>query len=418
MAGDVRSVLLRLWPLALVDLFAEWSYAIMNVAALPLYLEQSKSAGGLGVKTTLIGLIISTFLIFETLFKAFFGWAGDRFGRKQFIVVGLILSAITPLLMRAADQAWAFFPLRAMDGIGAAALWPCLLATVASITSEEERGTAMSIFNMMYMIGIALALPAFSVAVRITGRTHDVFFLISGAFVVAAVVALAALPQTKDPGHAGESAALTGGETAVAEPIGWREALELAVRSRVLMAMMIASLFQAVGLNLLNGVITIYAYDVLRIDPKNVGMIFIGPALAVIALALPLGWLGNRWGKVKSVWLGLAVSALAMFLIPRAHSLWALSTIVIPVVIGFLVATPAWLALITQVAPPGRQGLTLGAVATAQGVGAMIGPAVGGWTYEHISPQATFYAASVLLLLALAIAVREFREDMKVEIPN
>src|SRR5690242_21277553 len=91
MAGDVGALFRRLWPLTVVALFAEWGYAIMNVGALPIYLKEPRP-DGLGAPASLIGLIISTFLITETACKAFFGWAGDRYGRKAFIVVGLFMS--------------------------------------------------------------------------------------------------------------------------------------------------------------------------------------------------------------------------------------------------------------------------------------------------------------------------------------
>src|SRR3712207_6323770 len=130
MGGDMWMLFKRLWPLTLVALFAEWGYAIMNIAALPLYLTEPRPAG-LGIAVEMIGPIISTFLIFETIFKTPMGLAGDHYGRKPVIILGLFLSGLTPLLMRTTENLWIFYPLRAIDGIGAAALWPCVFATIA-----------------------------------------------------------------------------------------------------------------------------------------------------------------------------------------------------------------------------------------------------------------------------------------------
>jgi MFS family permease len=418
MAGDMQDVLRRLWPLIIMALLAEWGYAIMNIAALPIYVREPRSQGGLGAPADLIGLIISTFLVSETFFKPLFGWAGDRFGRKQFIVAGLCISTLTPFLMGLAKHTWVFFPLRALDGVGAAALWPCVLASVAALTHAKERTDAMTLFNMMYMIGLGLALPTYSLLFEIAHRHQTVFLAISCVFFCAAVIALLAVPQTKDPLHAGENMATAGAETAMGEPIGWRVALELAVKSRILMAVMLGSILQAIGTNLLNGVIIIYANEVLKIHPESVGKIFIGPALAVLLLAIPIGSFGGKWGKVKSVQLGLLTSCVAFLLIPQADNWITFSIIVIPQVLGFLLATPSWLALITEMAPTGKQGTIVGAVATAQGVGAMIGPTLGGWLYEHVKVTAPFYVAAGFLAAALIIAWREFHEGMKVKLPN
>jgi MFS family permease len=418
MAGDMQTVLRRLWPLIIMAFLAEWGYAIMNVAALPVYVRAPQSRGGLGAPADLIGFLITTFLVSETFFKPLFGWAGDRFGRKQFIVTGLFVSAITPLLMGLAKQTWVFFPIRALDGVGAAAIWPCVLASVAALTHAKERTDAMTLFNMMYMIGLGLALPSYSLVFQLTHRHQNVFWVISGVFLTAALIAWLSVPQTKDPQHAGENLAASGPETALGEPIGWRETLELAAKSRILLAVMLGSILQATGTNLLNGVIIIYANEVLGIHPESVGKIFIGPALVVLLLAIPVGSFGGKWGKIKSVRLGLFTSCLAFLLIPQADNWIMFSVIVVPQVLGFLLATPSWLALITEMAPPGKQGTIVGAVATAQGVGAMIGPALGGWLYEHVKVTAPFYVASAFLAAALVIAWREFHEGMKVELPN
>ncbi len=417
MAGEMSGVMARLWPLIVVALFAEWGYAIMNVCVLPVYLKEPPPQG-LGAPMSLIGLVISTFLVAETAFKPLFGWSGDRYGRKRFIVLGLIICSATPLLMRIVDKPWVFFPLRALDGVGAAALWPCLLASVAAMTSSKERMGAMSVFNMIYMLGIALALGTYSLVFQLTGHNIQIFLVISGVFMVAAVLSLFTIQNTKDPAHAHLGAGHTDGPAAVAEPLGWRESLELAVSSRVLLVMMVVSFLQATGTNILNGVIVVYIHEVLGVAESGLTKIMAGPGIAIVLLALPLGWLGGRWGKVKSVCTGLGIAGVSFFIIPHATTILSISIVIVPLVIGFLIASPAGLALITEIAPEGKEGLIVGAVATAQGMGAMIGPALGGWLYENVNPGAPFRAAGVFMTAAMIVAVFTFKEGMKVVLPN
>jgi MFS transporter, DHA1 family, multidrug resistance protein len=363
----------------------------------------------------MVTAIITVFLASETGFKAIMGGAGDHLGRRRFILIGLVLSGLTPIFMRWVTHPVLFFPLRALDGIGAAALWPCMFASLATLTTSEERVNAMSVFNMMYMIGLALALPAYSAAIRFTGHHHNVFLIISIAFLLAAVIAYFSVPDTRGEGHSEGHMVELSGATEETQHVNLKDILKLALRSRVLGAMLLASFLQATGINLLSGVISIYAYRQLNIHPEQIGLIFILPGAAIVLMAVPLGWLGGRWGKVKSVKLGLVTAMLAMFLIPQAHTLTMLSLIVLPFIIGMLMGSPALLALITEMAPPGRSGLVVGSVATAQGAGAMIAPLIGGMTYD-IRPTLPFYFSSAMLLLAFLIVWREFHEDMKVEL--
>ena len=54
----------------------------------------------------------------------------------------------------------AFGFLRALDGLGQAAMWPSLYAYVGDVVEENKRGAAMGVLNVVYMIGTAFAFLA------------------------------------------------------------------------------------------------------------------------------------------------------------------------------------------------------------------------------------------------------------------
>src|SRR5207247_3149559 len=90
--------------------------------------------------------------------KGPFGVVGDHIGRKWLIIAGPCISAVTSLLTLVIHpQNWYFFVLlRLLDGFGAAALWPSALVMMADVIEERRRSQAMSLFNVTYLIGIAL----------------------------------------------------------------------------------------------------------------------------------------------------------------------------------------------------------------------------------------------------------------------
>ena len=60
-------------------------------------------------------------------------------------------------------------------------------------------------------------------------------------------------------------------------------------------------------------------------------------------------------------------------------------------------ASPAVDALVADLAPESARGRIIGFQEAAAGVGAAFGPLVGGFMYEHISPESAFLANGAIL---------------------
>src|SRR5436305_1244779 len=129
------------------------------------------------------------------------------------------------------------------------------------------------------------------------------------------------------------------------------------------------------------------------------GLVVAAPAIAMLALSVPVGLLSDRVGpRVVTVAASsiLAVSALGQGIAGSYAVLlvsWTLFGITSAII---YTAAPAWLA---AAAPPHRRVAVLGGVATFAGLGLMIGPAFSGLLAEH------FGARSPFLVVALAAAV-------------
>ena len=80
---------------------------------------------------------------------------------------------------------------------------------------------------------------------------------------------------------------------------------------------------------------------------------------------------------------------------------------------SYAVSSPAWLALMSETAPPGRTGLIMGASETAQGAGLVIGPVLGGSFYDRLGPAMPFVASAVLLTAGTALAIATLRRRQR-----
>jgi len=279
-------------------------------------------------------------------------------------------------------------------------LWPALFATVADVVEERIRATAMSLFNAMYIGGIVAGPLLYSGVFSRTGSQVAIFWVLALFFVMAAGVAYFVSPRraTNDrrPAASGEE---------VPDASAWR-----VVRGNpVLMAMLVVAVIQFIGLHMLNGVLSIYLNEQIHVQKEQIGHLFLYIGLVVGPFAIPMGRLADRIGKPRAVRLGLGICAVGMWLLPWVRAVPLLVVTAGIFGIGFLLASPAWLALMTELAGDEHRGGVVGIMNTGQGIGAALGAAVGGSLYDYLGPRAPFLASAFLFTVSVLVVFRYVR---------
>jgi len=399
--------------LALITGAGQIAFALLNVYALPVYI-----LGDLHFTGKALGAMSATFLLTETALKFPFGRFSDRVGRKPFIVLGPLLICLNPtVIAQLPARLWTLiFPLRALDGAGAAALWPPLFAMVGDLVRDRSRAAAMSVINTSYVgaIGGAVALGALSVYVTHTNRAP--FYLVTGLLVLSAATAYVGLPNAagSDPDPAESSAAPARSDP---DPPTGDYSLPLVLLVSILMTLGVLMLpnflIVYVQTQLVNPLVDsgrLAAGTKLGLTSLYTGALIGVLGIPVLLLGMPLGHAADRWGKSRAVRLSLAISAAAMWLIPSCRSIPAFAVVAVILVLSHILGTPAWLALVSGLAPRKRRGSIMGIVATAEGIGAVIAPLIGGWLWD-IKPAYIFYGSAALLSVAAIVAMLTMRKQ-------
>jgi MFS family permease len=380
----------RFAGLVALALAAELGYAVLNISTLPVYLRQER-----GLPEGKIGLALVAFLLSEALFKSFMGRLADRFGPRPFMLAGPALSLVACLATLALPNGPLAFPailaLRVVDGLAAATFWPAAFSYAGDLTEPNRRQEAMSLLNLCYLLGLAVALPLGGLVDDLAHSARAGLFLAAGLFAVTGTLSLAFVhaPHASQP-----------------EPETAKLGLDLAILAPVLL-----TLVTFVGVGFPMAILKLFAVDALHLTETQFGALVIPGALAMAALSVPLARVGQRLGSTNSVRLGLGLCAAGMSAIaagaglPALRNLAVLAVAAIPVGLGFVLALPAWMAAVSQIDPK-RQGSNLGAVMAAQGFGAIVGAPIGALLYEH-GHYSPFIACAACIwagwLLSLAI---------------
>ncbi|MFV0285135.1 MAG: DHA2 family efflux MFS transporter permease subunit [Demequina sp.] len=101
---------------------------------------------------------------------------GDRFGRRRIFTSGVVLFTVASVLCALADTPTQLIAARAVQGIGAAALLPRSLATLAANVSPKQRPLAIGIWGGISGLGVALG-PVIGGAVVDGMSWHGIFWL-------------------------------------------------------------------------------------------------------------------------------------------------------------------------------------------------------------------------------------------------
>ena len=408
--GRARSLWNRVRPvlaLAAICAIAELAYAVVNILAIPVYVSKELGLGAF------VGVVMGAFLLAEAVGRLGLGALSDYIGRRPLIVLGPLVSGAASLAVIHVGSPAALVLVRVFDGLGAAAFWPALFAAAGDTTSEEDRGTGMSVLNVAYMVGLAfgpLAGGWINAEFGAPSRPvyHAAFYLSAGLFAAAALIGLLFAPRQAYSGlaHDAGGEGIAGGERFA----GAGSMARAAARTWRLLLLAFVT-FLAIGL--LIPVVELYALDRYGIDQKTFGSLFVAPAAVIALAAVPMGRLSDRWGRVSSIRAGMLLGALSLWAVPFVGSCTVLSAGAILVGMGFLLAFPAWMALLTEITDAQSRGAVLGAAGMAQGFGAISGTVAGGKLYHgagflpgvsaHDSP--IFLAAGLLTLSFLLAAL-------------
>ncbi|MCS6777349.1 MAG: MFS transporter [Chloroherpetonaceae bacterium] len=395
--------------------FAELAYVIVNISAMPVYVR------AIALDARWIGVMTTAYLLMEGVFRSPFGVLGDRIGRKALIVTGPALSTLTALLTPSVTNPFVLLFLRVLDGLGAAALWPAAFSLIGDHIPLERRGAAMSQFNLAYLFGLALG-PAigglindaahYVMHVPLAASKQASFYAAACLFAATTGIALFALPGSQKAGVERDSSGT-----------GVRDHSE-ARAFRLMLQRMPATLLLAFlvffGVGLVMAYMKIFVLETFRLTESAFGLLMMGPAIVIGALSMVIGRMTDRFGKARTVRVGLTLCACAYWALLLVPQIWSLVVFGSLIGLGFVAAFPAWMALVSEASEPRLRGAAVGAVGTAQGIGALLGASLSALLYRipatEIGPipvpahGVPFVACGVVLICAAILAQFAIRE--------
>ncbi len=141
------------------------------------------------VDPTVASIVVTAFTLAYGLFQVVHGPLGDRVGRLRTVAAAMFIACLGSVGSALAPDLTALTVLRFVTGIGAAGIIPVAIAWIGDHTSYEDRQAALGRFMGFSITGQILG-PALGGALAEWFSWREVFYLLTGAFLVVAVALL------------------------------------------------------------------------------------------------------------------------------------------------------------------------------------------------------------------------------------
>jgi MFS family permease len=344
----------------------------------------------LGATALEIGGLFSVFTAMTIIFRPVIGWAVDRFGRKHFFVIALLIYSLAMGAFSLASDLAGLYLARILQGIGASFLWISVNTMVADVTLPQDRGRAFGRIDEVTARGgligifagffIISSIPnAFGWQITFTGYAALAF--------LGAGLAWKNVPETKPVTQAG---------TPQRFDLSWP-----------LAALLIVVFIMSASEAMLGPIYLIFLQDKFTTHISKLAWAFLPAGLVTAFLASRLGALSDRFNRIKMMALGLAGSGTISLALPGAPSIPFLAILYTFSAALWAISGPAVTAIFADLAGIERRGRSYGLFALVGSLGFVLGPIIGGILYDATAHSVPFFVNGCVLVMC-SVWVRVF----------
>lgn len=405
-AADAKQALDSLRRLRLSVLLVSLPFG-MIVLGLPLVARE------LGASALVIGGLLSVSALILVLVQPIIGLGLDRYGRRPFLIVGLLAYALSSAIFALASGITGLFLAQLAQGIGAGLFWLAVLTITSDLASDDSLGEGFGGVEEMSIRGILVGtLAAFALFYLLNGEALGIesswiaiwrilFIGSTAASLLAAAIVWRGIPESLQ-----RNTDRPQKDRPVKPDTKWRLSSQLGI------VFGIVFLTASAG-EIISPILIKYLNDNVSTSLFAIALAFLPAALAGSVLPSRLGGLSDRIGRRPPLVGALLMGAVATLAVPFVRSLWPLALVWVLEAAAFAAAVPAEEALVVDLAGSEKLGMTMGLYTAAAGLGAVIGPLLGGWLFDRFNAMSVFGTAALFMALGAVSILLFVREPAK-----
>ena len=351
-------------------------YVGMLIPILPRFIEDELGAGELGV-----GLSIAAFAAAAIAMRPVIARLIDIRGRRQVMTAGALLAGVAGAASGLVGALAPLLVLRAIAGIGEAALFVAAATLISDLAPPARRAEAASYFSVAVFGGLGVG-PIIGEAVLGGGDRYPLAFVVAAGFTVLAAVMSFAAPNRVTDRHAAATVRGRGCASSIRRPSG-------------------------PGLVLAAGIAAFTSFSAfLPEHARSVGMggsagLFAAYSVVCLVLRIAGARLPERLGPRRSVTIAFTTMAVALAGLAAFAQPWALWLAALVIGVGMAFQYPSLMALTVNRTPDHERAAALSSFTMFFEIGTVSGGLVLGLVAESLSKRAAFAASVGVLVFGL-----------------
>lgn len=340
----------------------------------------------------LLGLALGVYGLTQAALQIPLGLLSDLWGRKQVIVLGLLVFATGSIVAASADTVEGLIVGRALQGAGAIA--SAIMALLTDLTSEQNRTKAMAAIGASIGVSFSIALVLGPVVASFGGLSA-IFWLSTALAGIGLVVVWKLVPTPPSASASFVHRDTLAVPRLVGSTLRHPELLRLDWGIFCLHFVLMASFVAVPGL--------LETYGFHRDSHWQIYLPVM--VLAFIAM-LPFMLIAEKKRQVKPVFLAaVAILVLAEVGLAQWHQQWGAGLLLLfAFFMAFNLLEATLPSLISKLAPAGSKGTAMGIYSTSQFFGAFAGGITGGYALQQWGLVGVFGASAGIALVWLVLA--------------
>jgi EmrB/QacA subfamily drug resistance transporter len=139
-----------------------WVLAVMSLTTFMVFLDNTvvntalpSISRDLGASTSTLQWIVDSYTLLLAGLLLVGGSIGDRFGRRRFLTVGMVIFGVGAAGAAISNSAESLILMRGLQGVGAALVLPATLSIITDVFPREERAKAIGIWTGAGAVALA-----------------------------------------------------------------------------------------------------------------------------------------------------------------------------------------------------------------------------------------------------------------------
>ncbi|MFT5701210.1 MAG: DHA1 family multidrug resistance protein-like MFS transporter [Desulforhopalus sp.] len=265
------------------------------VPVMPIFAKE------LGASGFALGMIIAAFSVTRGLLQPVVGNLSDRWGRKGFLMAGLLIYGIVGMLIPMATDVDHLILIRAFHGIGSAMIVPIAMAYMSLLAPAGHESRYMSYLNVAIFSGIGCG-PIIGGTLADFWGLSSVFYTMAGLSLLALMLVVVYMPRQVASGVEKDGGFLK----SLSSMLGNRKTAGILIARYATMIIMVPSM----------AFLPLLMSDWDGVSGLQIGFVIASRTLVNAVLQVPFGKLADQYSKRKIFIVSCLILSIIVYCIP------------------------------------------------------------------------------------------------------